>query len=376
MKHIRSVTIVLAVLLSPVILPAQKKDSADACERPFQVSFVTPLGTNGIDAFKITNKVSLNILVGVSKGLDGFEAGGLVNVVLKDVKGVQFAGFSNVVVGSVKGSQFAGYANYCGSDFKGAAFAGFCNFNLGELHGSQIAGAFNFNKNGGKGLQLAGHTNVTLGNFKGTQIAGFSNFATGNIEGNQVSGFLNYAKKVKGVQLGFINIADSVDGASIGFLNFVKNGIHQIEFSGDELFYANLSYRMGSTRFYNIFSLGLQPGSKENAWQFGYGAGTSFKVKGKLRSDLSLTAHHVSTGNFYFGTSELCRLYAGLEYRIAKKFSIAAGPTFNLYVSDTLLPDYLSKQKDLIPYHMIDHTNSNDFNIKGWIGGRVALRFL
>jgi hypothetical protein len=175
--------------------------------------------------------------------------------------------------------------------------------------------------------------------------------------------------------VGFINIADSVDGVSIGFLNFVKKGIHQIEFSGDELFYANLSYKTGNNAFYNIFSLGLQPGSKENLWQFGYGAGTSFKVKNKLRSDLSLTAHHVSTGNFYFGTSELCRLYLGLEYRVAKKFSIAAGPTFNLYISDTLLEDYASKQKNLIPYHSIDYTTANDFNVKGWIGGRIALRF-
>lgn len=352
-----------------------QKDSTLNKVRPFQLTFVSPMGTNGIDCYKITNRVSLNILAGVSRGVKGVEFGGLANVILKDVHGAQFAGATNVVLGEVNGGQFASYFNYSGKNLNGAALAGICNVNLGELHGAQIAGAFNLNRRGGRGVQIAGYSNVTRGNFKGLQLSTFANIATKNIEGSQISVGVNYAKKVKGIQLGLVNIADSVDGASIGFFNFVKKGLNQIEVSGDEFFYANVSYRMGTKAFHNIFSLGLQPGSKETIWQLGYGAGTSFKLKNKLYADIAITSHHVSTGTFYWGTSELSRLYLGLEYKVGKKFSIAAGPTFNLFMSDALLPDYASKQKNLVPYHSLDHTTANDFNIKGWIGGKVALRF-
>ena len=373
MKYLLVSTI--AVLFSITVLKSQT-DSTKEMERPFQLTFVTPLGTNGVESFKYTNRVSLNVLVGVSKGVTGFEAGGIANVVLKDVKGVQFAGMANVALGEVNGGQFSSYFNYCGKNLKGVSFAGVTNIALGELHGGQFAGAFNLNKKGGKGVQIAGYSNVMLGDFKGTQISGFANIAKGNIEGTQLSAGVNYAKKVKGVQIGFINIADTVDGATIGFINLVRKGKHQIELSGDELFYTNLSYRTGTEAFYTIFTAGYAPGSKNNLWHFGYGAGTSFKLKNKLRGDVSMTAHHVSNGSFYWGTSELVRLYCGVEYKIAKKFAVALGPTFNLYTSDNLLTKYNTTISDVVPYNSYNHTTRDDFNVKGWIGGRIALRFL
>lgn len=344
-------------------------------ERPFQFTFVTPVGTNGIECFKITNRVSLNMLFGVSRGVHGFEASGIGSIVRKDMKGFQIAGVTNIVLGEVKGTQIGYGFNYSGKDFTGAAFAAGCNFNMGKLRGGQFSAGLNFNKGGGRGVQV-GAANISLGDFKGAQIAYGVNIATGTIDGAQVSAGFNYAKKVKGIQLGYVNVADTVDGASIGLFSFVRKGKHQIEFSGDELFYTNLSYRTGTNTFYNIFSLGYQPGSKDNLWHLGYGAGTSFRIKGKLRSEVSFTAHHVNTGGFYWGTSELLRLYCGVEYIVAKKFSIAAGPTFNLFMSDVLLSDYLETRKDLAPYHSYDHTTRYDFNLKGWVGGRIALRFL
>lgn len=348
---------------------------SDEKERPFQFTFVTPLGTNGIYSHKTTNNISINLLAGVSRGVNGCEVGTLANVVLKDVNGAQFVGFANVVLGHVHGGQFAGYLNFSGSNVRGVQFAGLGNICHGELHGGQFAAGFNINRGGGKGIQVAGHTNVMAGDFKGTQVACGANIATGDLDGSQISVGFNYARKVKGLQIGFINVADSVEGATIGFLNFVKKGVHQIEVSGDEVFYTNLSYRTGTKAFYNIFSLGMRPGSKDNVWQMGYGVGSSFRLKEKWNGEIGLTAHHVSTGDFYWGTSELYRLYVGVEYKVAKKFTIAAGPTFNLYVSDELIPDYATKQKNMLPYYGLDHSTSNDFNLKGWIGGKIALRF-
>jgi hypothetical protein len=354
--------------------PAVSSAPGEGKERAFQLTFVTPLGTNGIESFKITNRFSLNVIAGVARGLEGFEAGGVANIILKDVTGVQMAGFTNVVLGNVKGAQFAGYFNYSGGNFRGASFAGMCNVNLGDLEGGQFSGFCNFNRKGVRGVQVAGYSNITLGNLKGTQVSAFANIAKGNVEGSQICGFVNYAKKVKGLQLGIINISDSVDGVSIGLFNFVRKGVHQLEVSADELFYANLAYRTGSASFHNIFSVGLQPGTK-NLWQFGYGAGTSFRIKNDWYSDLNVTAHHVSSGSFYWGTSELYRAYWGVEHKFGKKFSVAAGPTLNIYVSDTYDPDYAKVYKRVSPYGGEGSTSRYGFNTRVWVGGRIALRF-
>jgi hypothetical protein len=312
-------------------------------------------------------------------------------VTLKNVNGVQMAGFTNVVLGDVRGAQLAGYFNYCGGDFKGAAFAGMANLGLGELKGGQFAGAFNLNKKGGEGVQIAGYSNVMLGDLKGTQISAFSNVLTGdlkgtqisafsnitagNVDGSQISAMVNCAKKVKGLQLGFINIADSVDGVAVGFLNFIRKGMHQIEVSGDELFYTNLSLRTGTKGFYNIFTTGFQPGT--SLWHFGYGVGSSFTIKDNWSSDVTATFHHVSKGNFQFSASDLYRFYWGVEYRVKKKFAIAAGPTLNIYVTDTYdTQDYSDTYSKIAPYHFSNSTSGYGFNTKMWVGGRIALRFL
>jgi hypothetical protein len=366
----------IAGLFSINITVAQTEEKKVEKEMPVQFTLISPIGTNGSNCYKTTNKISINVFAGVSKGVNGFEGGGFANVVLKNVKGLQLAGFTNVVIDSVKGAQFAGYVNYSGRGMNGAAFAGFCNVNLGNLKGGQFAGFCNYNHKNAKGIQAAGFGNVTRGNFKGAQLSGYGNIAVGNVEGAQISGFFNYAKKVKGVQLGFVNIADSVDGASIGFFSFVKKGLHQIEVSTDEVFYGNLSFRTGSHKFYNIFSAGMSPKANGLLWHIGYGVGTSFRVSDRLRSDISLSAQHVSKGLLYNGTSELYKLYFGLEYKLIDRCFIAFGPTFNLYFGDTLLPDYSKKYSGIAPYSLLNETNSYGFNFKGWIGYKVAIRFL
>ncbi|HOZ88063.1 MAG TPA: hypothetical protein PL029_09905, partial [Bacteroidia bacterium] len=352
----------------------------------------TPIGTNGIESHKKVNKMSLNILGGVAKGVNGIELGGFANVDLQNVKGLQMAGFTNVVLKDVRGAQFAGYLNYSGGNFTGAAFSGFCNINIKKLKGAQLTGFFNMNKDSLTGAQFAGFCNSNFGNLhggqfsgyfnynhrnlKGAQLAGFGNINAGDIEGAQVSGFFNYAKKVKGLQLGFINIADSVDGASIGFLNLVKKGLHQVEISADELFYANLALRTGTHRFYNIFSAGASPGSGALLWHIGYGIGTSLRLNENLRSDIAVSAQHVSSGLFYFATSEVYKIYIGMEYKLRDKCYIAAGPTFNMYFGDALLPAYAKTYSKVAPYSLLNETNSEGFNFKGWIGAKVAIRFL
>ena len=58
------------------------------------------------------------------------------------------------------------------------------------------------------------------------------------------------------------------------------------------------------------------------------------------------------------------------------KFFIAAGPTFNLYFGDALLPGYATTYNKVAPYALLNETNTQGFNFKGWVGAKVCVRFL
>jgi hypothetical protein len=379
-------------------------NTRDTISRPFQVSILPFIGTNHRMAGNVYNRVSLNLLIGYSRGVRALEVGGLINLVKENVDGFQVAGLMNVVGDSVNGTQLAGLMNINGRSSNGLQAAGLMNINEKNFSGLQATGLMNISAtckgtsvaglmnitSSLKGAELAGLANVNdtltgvaaAGLFnvteygrKTVQVAGLFNSSHSGTAALQVAGLFNSADVVSGVQLSFLNFADSASGVPLGFLSFVKKGIHQLEISGDEIFYTNLSLRTGVNRFYNIVSLGMRPGKANNYWQIGYGIGTSFKLNKSLRSDITISGHHVTNGAFYFAASEIYKAYWGLEYRLGKKFSVAAGPTFNLYITDALLPDYVSVYQQLVPAPSFSETNAEDYNVKGWVGGRIALRF-
>lgn len=362
----------------------------DTLSREFQVSLIPYIGTNHKLSGSVYNKYSFNIFGGYARGVKDLEIGGFFNIDKENVHGAQLAGFFNLVGDTVTGAQLAGFFNVTGKSMKGFQAAGFTNVNLGELNGVSASGFVNANFGKVKGAQFAGYVNYAksiegvqgagfvncaLREVKGLQVAGFVNHAK-DLEGTQIAGFVNHAKHVKkGFQIAVVNISDSCKGLPIGVFSFVKSGVHQLEISGDEIFKANVGLRTGVPEFYNIFNAGIAGGGNEPLWSFGYGLGTSFKIKNKLRSDITLTANHVSKGEFKDAESELYKLYWGVEYKFKKKFSIAAGPVFNLYVSDTYSADYLSKYSNIAPYVLYEYTTGNGFNLKGWVGGKISFRF-
>ncbi|MCY7351974.1 MAG: hypothetical protein LH606_15130 [Cytophagaceae bacterium] len=248
----------------------------DTLRRAFQISFLPMLGTNHRLSGSVINNVSVNVLAGYSGGVDGFEVGGLVNLVRGSVHGVQLGGLGNLVRGNVQGVHVAGFVNFTrknlwavqvagfvnavGGSMKGAQVAGFANINAGSNNGFQLAGFTNLNGRDNQGAQISGFANGTLSNNTGLQLSGFANFARLNQHGWQISGFANYARTVTGGhQIGLFNYADSSATAPIGFLSFVrKNGYRRLEISGDEVLPANLTFRTGVRRFYNIFTAVLQ----------------------------------------------------------------------------------------------------------------------
>ena len=361
--------------------------------RAFQLSFVTPVGTNGMESAQYINRISFNILAGLSGGVEGAELGGFANITKGNVKGAQVAGFGNLVSEEMEGAQVAGFfninrgytdgvqvagfTNVVADSASAIQVAGFTNVVRGSQQGVQAAGFSNTTAGSVTGVQLSGFGNMAVGNVKGAQVAGFMNVAAGDVEGAQIAGFVNVAKNVKGTQIGFINVCDSLTGGvPIGFLSIVKSGYRRFEVGGNEVLWANVSYKTGTERFYNIITAGASFENDELLWSFGYGVGTLVPVSDKMKINIDATGHSINRGSWTDGINLLSRLNLGLDYAVSERFSVFGGPAFNVMVSRQDAPEgngytYL----DVAPYDFYDHTSSNGVNVKMWAGFSAGIRF-
>lgn len=397
------------------------RNISDTLFTTFSFSFAPPLSTNRLLGINTVNKYSFNLLAGYSKGIDVLEIGGLVNLDYGNVQYAQLGGLMNLVSGNSRGVQVAGLLNTVGKDVEGVQVAGLFNVDKGNVHyvqaaglgntvfgsvyGAQIAGLFNTNGKGADGLQLAGICNQSPV-MKGVQVAGIANMTWHTTEGMQIagianttdtiigmqlagiannaryvkgfqlSGLVNRAGHVDGTQLGFINIAHSTSGVPLGFLSYVHDGYHKIELATDENLLTTVSFRTGVDLLHNIFIAGTQFSGSQRVWTFGYGVGSAIKLSKRWYLNADLTAQQLqltNTGNI--GYNQLSKAYIGVECRIWKKFSIAAGPTLNWLLADMHGPDYQLVQ-DRVHQPTIYSSVNGSFSNQLWIGGRISLKFL
>ena len=404
-----------------------------------QISVLPKLGTNLKMSGLVENTVSLNIFAGYALGVNGLEVGGLVNIDRKDVKGLQIAGLGNVVGGTTKGvqlgglfnnnrknmvgAQIAGISNIIMDTIQGVQVAGISNILRGSMYGWQVAGINNFTTESVDGVQMAGISNIAIkdvdvlqlsgifnlgqqvngfqvsglinaarGNVGGFQIAGLANYSKsvemgqisglGNIVASDVNGFqlstlFNYAKYVRGGQISLINVADSVGGIPVGLISFVRKGYHKIELSGEEVLYANFTYKMGVRKFYNIFTAGIQPGNgPKPVWGVGYGFGSQIgQKKVILNLDFKGTQIFEDVENQNFNVS--FRFTPQLGYQITPKFAFFLGPALNLHVSDLRDPDTNEFLTRIAPGNLLiweDIPGQNTL-FQLWIGGTAGFRF-
>ncbi|MEZ4788566.1 MAG: hypothetical protein R2811_00960 [Flavobacteriales bacterium] len=186
--------------------------------RDWQISFVPTLSSNKDIAPIAVNGLSLNVLAGYSRGLKGFEIGGVANIETHEVQGMQIAGLTNLVGRDTKGVQIAGAINHTMRTLEGVQIAGFGNTVWGALKGVQVAGGANVVKGGSTGVQISGGCNVATQDVDGTQISGGVNVTPKNVKKAQIAGGVNYGRKVTGAQVaGGVNLAlDSVGGGQVG----------------------------------------------------------------------------------------------------------------------------------------------------------------
>ncbi len=393
----KSILIIAVIILGAIInMNAQEKDST--LNLPAQISFIYPLGSNGIESYNYTNNVSLNILAGFNGGVDGVEVAGLVNILKYDMNGWQIAGIGNTVFGSSKGAQFAGiynvnfksadglqiagivnYAtkstitgqfagivnsvidsvngvqaagivNFALGVENGAQIAGIVNSSLGNTQGGQIAGIANLSNGTTNGGQIAGIANVSSDSLQGAQIAGITNVCGAQTKGAQISGIANVTKSLNGFQLGLINYADSLEkGLPIGFLSIVrKNGYQAIEVSANETMYTNVSLKTGVKQFYNIFTAGMKTYNSDLIWGFGYGLGTLLPLSDKMNMNFDLTANSMHYNSAWTNhLNILNKLSMSVEYKINKHIAVFVGASLNMHISNIL--DYHGEKIDQIP---------------------------
>ncbi len=352
--------------------------SRDTLYRDWQVSFVPFFGTNGRLSGRISNRFSVNMLMGYSFGVRAFEVGGLMNLVRTDVDGFQTAGLANIVGGHVAGVQAGGLINYTNHYVKGAQLGGLVNTAGRSVTGAQVAGLINYANQEVQGAQIAGLINVAGRSVNGVQLAGILNVARGDVRGAQISGIVNVARRVtNGPQIGLINLADTAGSVPVGLLSFVrKGGYKRVELAANEVNLLNVTLRTGVQRLYNILTAGHsfdRIGSPRLS--AGYGLGTAFRLSKATLFNLELIDQHL----FYFdgtyprGWNNQIRLNTLIEARLSNHIALAFGPSANWYFSTDDRPIPLLQPEILLVSNRADaYSNARHW---GWLGLQAGLRF-
>lgn len=314
----RLIVLVLLLVQIPENLFANEK------ERLFQFGFFPPISSNGLNSAKIVNTISLNLIGGYSGGTKVFEMGGVWNVSLNYTKGLQVAGLLNYTGKSCNSVQTSGFANIAAS-------------------GKSI-------------LQIAGLLNVA-----------------DKVNGLQFSALVNVAKKMKGVQFGLINyVEDGGEGVSVGLVNIVKHGgKYELEVSFSEAINTIVSFRLGTDRFYTIFSGGLCY-NYVSEYAVGLGFGTSVKWKKRWSNQIEIQAFGVSREKMFMESSmnSIIQLRLPVCKEFAKHFKIFVGPTLNLELQST----DVEVNTKLSPWTMWKK-QWNQLQATGWAGLSAGLRF-
>lgn len=345
--------------------------------RKWQISLIPNVSSNKDIAPVAVNNFSLNVLAGYSRGLEGFEIGGVANLESHDVKGMQIAGFTNLVGRNTKGVQVAGAINHTMRTLEGLQIAGFGNTVWDTLSGVQISGGANVVKGGLKGVQISGGCNVATQDVDGTQIAGALNVTPKDVKKAQIAGGVNYAHKVSGAQIaGGFNVAlDSVGGGQVGFcgnyawavtggqVSFGVNIVPTVVSGGQVGFGLNYAGSVTGGQF--SFGANIVPG-KVDAGQVGFGLNYAHKLEG---------------GQFSFGVNAVSDTARGGQVGTLNYATICEGWQVGiLNISDTITGTSVGilsfarrgyhrvdvSYTDILPFNITLHTGTRQFhNILG-----------
>ena len=191
------------------------------------------------------------------------------------------------------------------------------------------------------------------------------------MNGVQVAGVVNYAKKLKGVQIGLINIADTSAGYSIGLINIILHGYHKLSFTTNEISNVNASFKTGNSKLYSILQAGLNASDSSRLYSFGYGLGAELNLNKKKTFSINpeLGSQYLYMGSWDY-TNILNRLSLNLNIKLGKYFSLFAGPSFSVYISDQ--SQGIKGYRFPVPPAGYKINRISD-NITGWFGWNAGI---
>lgn len=346
------------LLIAAAELIAQQSDTAGMKNRVFQMSLITPLGTNGLSSWKTINNFSINIVAGYAGGVNGAEFSGLLSVLKQDMKGVQFAGFANAVTGLLTGIQISGFGNVATGSARGFQASGFGNY-----------------ARGGKATQISGFGNVSAKDLKGAQIAGAVNINGGHLKGVQISGLFNFTRKLKGLQIAPFNYVDSLEkGVPVGVLSFVRNGYVCMEFAATETMYGVFSFKTGIRKFYNILSVGAAYRNNMVVWGWGYGLGGMVPLAEKWDLSIEGLCYQMNEGEWYTNRLNLLsKMQMAVSWTLSGAVTLVGGLSWNVTVSDVTDEYGDPVTPHIAPWSVSDETYDH-INIKMYPGITAGVR--
>lgn len=382
-------TLLLAYLQIVVLFAQDDNDKSAA----FQLSFVPPLSTQGIQAPKYTNAVSVNILAGVSKNVTKFSLSSIGMYVMNDVSGVHLSGVGTIAGNEGSGIMLSGVLNRTknfqgfqasgvfnlADETDGFQIAGVGNISTGNLNGFQISGVINtasvmngFQISGAvnlaeetNGFQVGGLLNVA-DELNGFQIASLANIAK-DVNGSQIAGLVNVAKSVSGFQIGVLaNVSDNCD-YPIGLVNIVRNGGEMsLGLTYNEVGTTMLSFRSGGRILYGIVGIGFnhELHRKKFMTEAGLGAHipitSRFRINNELKSNLNIAKKNTQHHSFAIMPA----------FKVSPAWEIFAGPSINYLETEN------PNERGIFPGHNIWKKFRDDKLKQAYFGFSVGTHIL
>jgi len=342
---------VLLVLAAPVT--AAVPPDTGYVHNPFTISIVPYLSTNLDASPRTLTNLSLNG-IGLNAGVDGLEAGLVLNVDMLRLRGLQAAGGANFVGGNVMGIQGSGVFNAVTGGFKGIQAAGIANITKGPLTGVQFSAyGGNLALNDLTGLQatLIG-LNYARGRVRGLQGTLGMNVSTGTTLGGQAS-LINVAGDVTGAQVGLVNISRTVEGVPLGPLCVVTHGAYRGSLWVDDFGALNASLRTGPLPMYYLLTYGRVIGDSRRPWNIGFGAGFDVPFR-PFYIDADASVHWLFSRRSKYGDdlSNVYRFRLVYGWHPLRWVSLFGGPVWTIH--NTYRQERIEPRLELMPLYDSD----------------------
>ena len=396
--------------LKPFGMPADTPPPAASGDsvRPIAFTICYPFSFPELSTERYAYRTSITYLFGVNGGVSGAEVGGGVNVNRRYMSGVQLAGLSNLSLGSVTGVQLAGVLNLAAGDTAKAQLAGVANVaqsavfqsagianvacrtanvqlagvaNAAQSANVQLAGIANTSAQGNTSVQLAGIANAAQS--ANVQLAGIANASAQGNTSVQLAGIANATdtsrcqvglvnvSRKAGVQVGLVNVCDTSVGVMVGLVNVAaRGGLYELEIGADPVDQLNLTYRMGTKKFYTLAEFSYR--RRDRRWLGGAGMGAQISLPRRWSLNVEGASQHVITSKMWQRGS--VNLLAQARVTAAKQLSnhlaVFAGPTVYVYCTKLTNPNSVDLSS---PYHIFSY-RGNHFDAKAWAGFLLGVR--